>query len=84
MIKFLLKAVSQDGELYKEIEWPVLPRIGEMITVEGNYEEVTHVFHDINGSPQFFIDVNVDVGELERLEKMPGWKTFSSFKKTTG
>ena len=80
MIKFMLfielKADDGsvgDGVLEKEVNWPVLPRIGEQLALEGNASIVTGVTHDISKAV-VEVYTQVDKTDFHRLAAFDGYK----------
>ena len=74
-MKFVLQANELEGGqsgdiLRQEVEWPVLPRIGEMVGIEGNCHEVVSVYHEMDTSDWLIlIGVDMDSQDFNLLPK---------------
>ena len=79
MIKFtlVLESKAEDGSLgdrtlEKEMEWPIVPRIGEQFNLEGNSASVANVDHDFPRG-KIFVYAHVDDLEFDSLVGLAGY-----------
>ena len=80
MYKFIIAADTEahdEEPLYREVEWPTIPRVGEWVSVRGlDMTLVKSVYHCTAGTkPHVEIQVIVDEREYNELRGF-GWKTW--------
>lgn len=66
--------VATGRELKKAYEWPLVPRIGEIVGVGGNFYEVSNVYHYFDRDPSSIqVIVRFPASDFKMLSDDTSW-----------